>query len=265
MIEELFKKHLDYHDTERAMLAMDVNWPDGSSTGWHSHPRGQLLYAIEGVMTIHASVGTWVVPPNQALWLTAGMRHEVKMSGEVKVRTVFIDAMRIKTLPSETCVIDVSPLLKELIVAATRIQRDYARGGRDDLVMRLLLEELRVSNVLPLHLPVPGDVRIRSICEALIDDPSNASTAEQWAQQVGVTAKTVHRLFLKETGMSFSRWREQARLLYALRRVAGGERIIDIALDCGYTSHSAFTVMFRRNFGKSPSAFYGSKNEKIAG
>ncbi|MES0179056.1 helix-turn-helix domain-containing protein [Mesorhizobium sp. M0025] len=47
--------------------------------------------------------------------------------------------------------------------------------------------------------------------------------------------------------MTFAQWREQARLLFALRRLANGERIIDVAYDGGYASRSAFTAMFRRS------------------
>ena len=250
------RKHLDFHDTARAMAAMEVNYPDGTSTGWHSHPRGQLLYAIEGVMIVRTAEGSWIVPPSHALWLAAGLEHEVKMSGEVKIRTVFIDATTIRNLPTGSCVIDVPPLLRELIVAAVGVPLDYQNGGRDDRLMRLLADEVRESHVLPLHLPTPSDARIGRVCEALIRDPSDASTAAEWAVRLGVTAKTIHRLFVKETGMTFAQWREQARLLFALRRLAIGERIIDVAFDCGYASQSAFTAMFRRHFGKPPSAFY---------
>lgn len=238
------------------MAAMEVNYPDGASTGWHSHPRGQLLYAIAGVMTVRSAEGSWIVPPNRALWLTAGLEHDVKMSGEVKIRTVFIDATTVRHLPAKSCVIEVPPLLRELIVAAVRVPLDYRQGGRDDRLMSLLIDEVRESDVLPLHLPVPRDERIKLICDTITEDPSETSTAEQWAERLHVTAKTVHRLFVKETGMTFAQWREQTRLLFALRRLATGERIIDVAFDCGYASQSAFTAMFRRHFGKPPSEFY---------
>lgn len=250
------RKHLDFHDTHRAMAAMDINYPDGASTGWHSHPRGQLLYAIEGVMIVRSAEGSWVVPPSRALWLAAGLEHDVKMSGEVKIRTVFIDAAAIGHLPEKSCVIEVSPLLRELIVAAVYVPLDYADDSRDDRLMRLLADEVRVSDILPVHLPMPTDTRIKRICEVISEDPSDTSTVAQWAGRLGVTTKTIHRLFGRETGMSFGRWREQARLLSALRRLANGERVIDIAFDCGYASQSAFTAMFRRHFGKPPSEFY---------
>jgi AraC-like DNA-binding protein/mannose-6-phosphate isomerase-like protein (cupin superfamily) len=251
------RKHLDFHDTRRPMAAMDVNYPDGASTGWHSHPRGQLLYAIKGVMIVRSAEGTWVVPPNRALWLAAGLEHDVKMSGEVNIRTVFIDATTVRHMPEKSCVIGVSPLLRELIVAAVGVSLDYQEGSRDDRLMRLLADEVRVSDVLPLHLPVPNDDRVKLICEVIAKHPSDTSTAGEWAERLNVTAKTVHRLFVKETGMTFVQWREQARLLFALRRLATGEKVIDVAFDCGYASQSAFTAMFRRHFGKPPSEFYG--------
>jgi len=250
------RKYLDFHDTGRAMVAMDVNYSDGASTGWHSHPRGQLLYAIEGVMIVRSAEASWIVPPCRALWLVAGLEHDVKMSGEVKIRTVFIDATTVRHLPARNCVIEVSPLLRELIVAAVHVPLDYDGDSRDDRLMRLLADEVRVSDVLPLHLPLPGEARIKLICEAITEHPADVSTAEQWAERLNVTAKTIHRLFVKETGMTFAQWREQARLLYALRRLANGERVIDVAFDCGYASQSAFTAMFRRHFGKPPSEFY---------
>lgn len=256
MIGDITKRHLDFHATANAMAAMEVDYPAGSSTGRHSHPRGQLLYAIEGVMIVRSAAGSWVVPPNRAAWLIAGIEHEVGMCGNVKIRTVFVDPASSPQLPAASCVVAVSPLLRELIVEAVRIPIDYQRDSRDERLMRLLLDELRSSDTLPLHLPVPQDPRLRAICAALQENPGNPWTATQWAQDLGINAKTVHRLFAKETGMTFAQWRQQARLLSALQRIAGGERIIDVALDCGYASQSAFSAMFRRHFGVPPSGFY---------
>ncbi|MGY4233661.1 AraC-like DNA-binding protein/mannose-6-phosphate isomerase-like protein (cupin superfamily) [Bradyrhizobium sp. USDA 4449] len=256
MLDELTSRHLAFHATHRPLVGMEADYPDGASTGVHAHPTAQLLYAIEGVMVVRSAAGTWIVPPNRAVWLAPGLDHETIMSGQVRIRTVFVESQASPHLPEKNCVLAVSPLLRELIIAATRIPIDYDETGRDGRLMRLLLDELRVSDALPLHLPFPDDARLRAICVAIADDPSDGSTAEQWADRVGVTAKTVHRLFAKQTGMSFAQWRQQARLLRALRRLASGEKIIDVAFDCGYASQSAFAAMFRRHFGVPPSMFY---------
>jgi AraC-like DNA-binding protein len=207
-------------------------------------------------MIVRSASGAWVVPPNRAVWLIEGLDHEVRMCGDVKIRTVFVDQQAAPHLPQVSCVIAVSPLLRELIVAAMRVPLDYAPDTRDERLMRLLLDELREVDVLPLHLPMPHEARLRSICEALVARPDDVSTVEQWARQFGITPKTVHRLFSKETGLTFAQWRQQARLLFALERLARGDRIIDVALDSGYASQSAFTAMFRKHFGVPPSAFY---------
>lgn len=249
-------RHLAFHDTARPVMAMEIDYSDASSTGWHAHPRAQLLYAIQGVMIVRSQAGSWVVPPNRAVWLVGGLEHEVRMCGEVKIRTVFIDPAVSTALPTDNCVIAVSPLLRELIVAAVAIGLERAPSERDERLLLLLLDELRLIDVLPLHLPMPRDSRLRSICRKLIDHPENEARAEDWARQLGVTAKTVHRLFAQETGLSFGQWRQQARLLFALERLAAGARIIDVAYDSGYASQSAFTAMFRRHFGRPPRDFY---------
>jgi len=256
MSHERITRHLAFHATPRPLAAMEVDYPDGASTGLHAHPRAQLLHAIQGVMIVRSAAGIWVVPPNRAVWLVPDIEHEVQMYGDVKIRTVFVDPDASPRLPTANCVIAVSPLLRELIVAAVDIPTDYAPGGRDERLMRLLLDELQARDVLPLHLPMPGDRRVRTVCEALSTRPGDDATAEQWAIRLGVTPKTLHRLFSKETGLTFGQWRQQARLLAALERLARGERIIEVALESGYASQSAFTAMFRRHFGMPPGLFY---------
>jgi AraC-like DNA-binding protein len=252
-------KYLDYHSTLRPVVAMEVDFPHGTVTGFHSHPRAQLLYAIEGVMIVSASRGYWVVPPNRAVWLVADAPHNVRMCGSVKIHTLYVDPDLSVGLPDDSCVLAVSPLLRELLVAAVRIPRDYDRDSRDERLLRLLLDELKTHDVVPLHLPMPENGKLRSLCQAIINSPENTATARQWAERIGVTAKTVQRMFMRETGCSFAQWRRQARLLRSLELLARGEKIIDVAYGSGYTSQSAFTAMFRKHFGITPSDFFDAQ------
>ncbi|MDM0107012.1 AraC family transcriptional regulator [Variovorax sp. J22R24] len=129
-------------------------------------------------------------------------------------------------------------------------------GTRDGRVMRLILDELRALPVLPLHLQMPSDPRLLRICERLHEHPDDSSTTVQWAERLAVDVKTIQRLFLKETGMTFGQWRQQSRLLRALELLATGEKVIDVALALGYESPSAFATMFRRQFDQTPSQFF---------
>ncbi|MCP2040054.1 AraC-like DNA-binding protein [Neisseria sp. HSC-16F19] len=256
MSRHIPQKYLDFHDRPRPLVAMENRWSSGTSTGWHAHPRAQLLYATEGVMVIHADSGAWVVPPNRALWMVAGLRHTVTMSGDVLMRTAYVDQTAIPDLPAESCVINVSPLMRELLVEAVRLPPEGELSPRDRRLIALLTDELRAANTLALHLSMPEDDRLRPICEALMARPDDPVSADEWAHSIGVSARTLQRLFAHSTGMTFSRWREQARLLAALSAIARGDKLIDVALGCGYASHSAFSAMFRRHFGVPPSAFY---------
>ncbi len=250
------QKHRHYDNLPRPVVVMENRWPAGMSTGWHSHPRGQLLYATEGIMVVHTDAGSWVVPPNRALWMVCGLRHTVTMSGDVLMRTAYIDTTKITTLPAQSGAINVSPLLRELLVAAVAIPPGEPPQGRNAHLIALLVDEIRASPGIPVHLPMPGDKRLRTICEQLIASPSAAANAADWAASIHVAERTLHRLFTRETGMTFAQWREQARLLHALRRIANGDKVIEVALDCGYASPSAFAAMFRRHFGVAPSSFY---------
>lgn len=241
-------------DAPRVMAATDVEYRDGSMTNRHRLSRGRLLCAVEGVMIARSEQGIWIVPPSRALWVAAGF--DVKMSGPVKIRVVSIDRAAVPHFPARSCVIEISPLLRELIVAAGRIPLDYEEDSRNDRLMRLLADEVLTSDVLALHLPLPVDPLIKSVCEEIAAYPADSATASDWARRLNVTPKTVHRRFVRETGMTFAQWREQARLLFAIQRLADGQRVADVALNCGYASQSAFTAMFRRHFGKPPSEFY---------
>lgn len=239
-----------------AVLAVERMYPTGTSTGWHAHSKGQLLYATNGVMLVQSESAAWVVPPHRALWLIAGVPHNVTMSGDVLMRTAYICTESVPGLPLQSCVLNVSPLLRELLVAAVQITPAPPLSERDARLVALLLDEVRAAPAMALHLPMPRHARLQAICHALMNCPSDTTSAAVWARTLGVGERTLYRLFTQETGMRFAQWREQARLLHALRGIAEGRKIIDVALDCGYASPSAFAAMFKRHFGAAPSSFY---------
>lgn len=194
-------KHKEYDNLPRPVVVMESRWQAGMSTGWHSHPKAQLLYATEGVMVVHTETGSWVIPPNRALWVATGLRHTVSMSGDVWMRTAYIDAGQVPALPQASCAINVSPLLRELLVEAVRLSPTEAPEGRDARLLALLIDEIRDSATMPLHLylPMPSDARLRSICDGLVAQPSEAASVAQWAASIHVAERTLHRLFAQET------------------------------------------------------------------
>lgn len=246
----------DFQAVPRPLAAMAKDYPHGWVNDWHRHRRAQLVYASSGVMTISTPHGVWVVPPNRALWIPAATDHHIVMSGRVTMRTLYIEPEAAAGLPTTCGVVAVSGLLRELILRAVEMPLLYDEAGPDGRLAALILDELRVLPALPLHLPSPRDARLRRLCEAVRDNPGDGRTLDEWGAAVGASARTLARLFRKETGMTFAAWRAQARLLAALARLAAGGKVTSVALDLGYESPSAFISMFRRHLGVTPSRYF---------
>lgn len=233
-----------------------IDYPSGHRVPPHHHPTAQLIHAVQGVMVVGTGDGQWVVPPTRGLWMPAGETHQLRMVGDVQVRTVYIRPDARPDLPTECQVVGISPLLRELILASIEVARPYPPDSRDGRLMELLLDEVALLPSLPLRLPQPTDPDLLTICRSLSDAPDDTSTLGDWAGQLGVDAKTIQRRFARQTGMTFGQWRQQARLLAALEQLAGGAKVVDVALNLGYNSPSAFATMFKRQFGASPSAYF---------
>ena len=162
-----------------------MDYEDGHRVRRHRHRRAQLLYAISGVMVVETEAGIWVVPPTRGVWVPAWVAHGIRMSGEPRMRTVFVEPGAAAHLPTQCCVLSISPLLRELMAAATEVPLDWQPGTRDGRLMMLLLDELRQEPVLPLHLPQPAEPRLARICRAIVRHPERQDGVADWALELG--------------------------------------------------------------------------------
>ncbi|PVX79978.1 AraC family transcriptional regulator [Paraburkholderia unamae] len=207
-------------------------------------------------MVVSSEAGQWIVPPTQAIWMPAHTAHTVRMVNAVTMRTLYIQPDAARGLPQRCHTVAIPDLLRQLILSAMDIKGDYTADSRDGRLMGLLLDELNFLPVLPLHLPLPTHPYLVEICRQLLDAPDDKRTLLEWAQVVGVDPKTVQRTFAQQLSMTFGQWRQQARLLMALERLATGRSILDVALGLGYDSPSAFTAMFKKQLGVVPSEYF---------
>jgi len=242
-------------DIPRPLAALADEYPAGHVEPTHSHRRGQLLYACKGVMSVLTDAGGFVVPPQRAVWLPSGTPHEVRCRDVVSLRTLYIDSQSSPRLPRACCVIEVSELLRALIVSAIDIPVEYDLGGREGRIMTLILDEIALMPVAPLYAPLPADARLARICRALFKEPAQNQNLAYWAKAARMSRRTLTRTFRRETGMSFASWRQHVRLLEALSRLAAGQSVTAVALDVGYLSPSAFTARFRQTFGTTPTHY----------
>ena len=259
----------DYQRVPRPVAAMARDLPGEHEIPWHSHPRFQLVYGAQGVMTVDTrgenGGETWVVPPQRAVWMPPGVEHRILNTGQVKLRTLYVACEAAREMPQQCEAFAVTPLLRELILRATELPVEYDEAGPAGRVMRLILDELASLVRLPYNLPMPASKILSDICRAMLGQPNERVTIEALGERHGTTARTLARRFRRETGMSFSEWRRRARLLRALAWIAEGRAILAVALDLGYDSPSAFSAMFKREFGQPPSHYRSSASVYRAG
>ncbi len=265
--------------THRPLVPFSHDYAHGDSEPWHQHDCAQLLHSLTGVVRVDTASGCWVVPPGRGVWLPAGTQHALRITGNVAARTLFIDPLARADLPATCQIVQISPLLRELILTSLTLpesyapgSRDervyeliltsltlpesYAPGSRDERVYELILDEIRLMPVLPFHLPEPESEALRHLCQQIRMAPGESWSSAQAAGIVGMSERTLNRHFQQQTGLSYGEWVRRARLLEALVRLAQGQPVLRVALDLGYGSHSAFTAMFRRVMGLSPSDYF---------
>jgi AraC-like DNA-binding protein/mannose-6-phosphate isomerase-like protein (cupin superfamily) len=222
----------------------------------HTHDWHQLIYAGEGVMWVQTAQGEWVVPPNRAVWVPAGIEHSIEMSGRVFIQTLYLSTEVPGDLPTRCSAVNVSPLLRELIVHLVSKGAVDDQEPKDARLIGFLIDQLQELPTIPLQLPLPTDERALRAVAWMREHPDDSSPLKQMARRVSVSVRTLERLFQTETGLTFGKWRQQLRLLHALRHLAGGRPVTSIALEVGYDSPSAFIAAFRQHFGATPSRYF---------
>ena len=239
----------------RPVSALANSYPRGHVIAPHCHPRAQLIFGLHGVMTVRAAGSMWTVPASHALWMPAGVEHAIRMDSDVEMRSLYFETRRTRGTPRECQVVFVTPLLRELIVRAMDIAPLYDERGPDGRVMRLIVDEIAATRPEPMSLRMPADPRLRKLCDRALGDLSASSSIAALGGEVGLSERSVIRLFPAETGLSFGRWLQQARLLRAFALFDEGLGVTQVALELGYSSPAAFTKMFRRLIGVAPREF----------
>lgn len=242
-------------DLTRAIVTRRTSYDHGHHIKPHWHARAQFVFAVAGTMRVRTSRHAWIVPPSRALWVPARLVHEIQMYNVVQMHSLYVNDIAGAGMPSTCVVLNVTPLVKELIVRAVALPAAYDENGDDGLLMRLLMAEIRRLPPCALDLPLPESPELTQLCERILAGLSARRPCNLDASAMHTSTRTLYRRFLRETGITFARWKQQARLLESIRRLAEGVPVTTVALDLGYESPSAFSTMFRRSLGIAPRAF----------
>jgi AraC-like DNA-binding protein len=238
------------------ITALSFDFAHGHLIPEHHHQEDQLVYACRGVMTVRTKEGTWVVPAQRAVWIPGRTRHSIVMAGAVSMRTLYLRARIVDRLPRNCCVVNVSPLLQQLILYACQFRALNRRLKTQAHLIDLLIDQLQLVKTVPLQLPMPSDSRAARVAAILQNDPANSAALDEACKRAGASKRTIERIFQQETRLSVGKWRQQLRLLHSLQLLAAGEKITHAALEAGYSTPSAFIAMFRKAFGTTPRRYF---------
>jgi AraC-like DNA-binding protein len=235
----------------------------------HSHPRGHLVFAAQGVLSLHTERGTSVVPASRVGWIPAGCTHYHRAHSHTEMRIEFLPAALARLAPGHPAVFGVSGLAREVLLALTgpgnydRAARSYDRGARARL-LRVLVDELREAPEPPLQLPEPRDDRLRAVAAMLREQPADSTSLAGLGQRAGASARTLSRLLRDELGMTFYQWRTQLRIYHALVLLADGHDTTSVALACGWANPSSFIAAFTSIIGTTPGRYRAGRQDPAA-
>ncbi len=233
--------------------------PQGYTVPRHSHRRTQLLCVFAGVVLVATDRGHWMVPPGHALYIPHDLPHTVEMLSDVSMKSLYVPPRSPYEKDEPPRVLEVTDLARSLLLEALRLRKAPAGDRKAELVLALLIEEVSTLETRPLGLPFPSDRRLAALCRDYMTNPTPNTRLDDWAGRLAMSRRTFTRQFRNETGISFSRWRQQASVFACLPQLAEGSPVINVALEAGYESVAAFTTMFRRMLGTSPRAYMVSR------
>lgn len=206
-------------------------------------------------MTVSVEGGRWVVPPRRAIWVPAGQPHQIEMHGAVFLRTVYLESRPLQCGDEPCVVVDVNPLLHELIQHLCERGIVRPENTADATLIQFFEQRLQAVQPIDSALRMPIDVRARRFAERLLENPGTEDRLEKIAQECGSSLRTLQRLFRRDVGLSIGKWRHRVRMLRAVERLGRGEPVTQIAISLGFESISAFIHSFKQTYGQTPGRY----------
>lgn len=222
----------------------------GAEIGSHHHRLHQIVYPSRGAVAVTTAMGTWISAANRAIWIPAGATHQHRFHGDTQFHCVAFDPGKYATVSHVPVVLLVDALARELIVACSQAEDigDAANARRLDV----LYDQLCMSAPQPLWIPSPKDHRLRQACRITAENLATPLALNHIGRMIGVSPRTLSRLFAADVAMSYRQWRTQLRVHHALRLLAEQHTVTEIAHACGWATPSAFIETFRRTLGYTP-------------
>ncbi|MFT3852438.1 MAG: helix-turn-helix transcriptional regulator [Ilumatobacteraceae bacterium] len=253
---------LDRHEGEDVMAMWLCRFDADDPGGWgtHAHRQHQLAWVSCGLSTAVVDGVRWTVSPTRAVWIPSGWPHDITNHPGARLHCLYMWPEHSPVGWPEPCELAVTPIARELLAGLGDSWQETTIGAASATV---LLAELGRERRGAPTLPMPADERAVELAEALIVDPANQDSLEQWSRRLATSASTLRRAFLAETGLTFSEWRTRVRLDAALPLLNERVSVDRVARRVGYASRSGFIDAFHRHFGHPPGQHRASAGRQV--
>ncbi|MFZ6735141.1 AraC family transcriptional regulator [Undibacterium sp. Ji42W] len=236
----------------------------GGGEPMHSHGQAQLTFAASGMVQVHTGEGRWLVPSQLAVWIPAGVEHHVEVLTDAELWMVYWEPSILKAwappIPLERAfALRITPLMRTLLDTAFA---SNATAGKSELVVRLMLHELTETAHAPTFIPLPTSAVGQRIANVAFGDRRNQLSVNEIASRAATSVRTLSRVFQAETGLTFKLWRQRARIVLAMDRLARGVAIAQVAAELGFASTASFSCAFRQVTMLTPTDFIGTADKK---
>ena len=250
------------YDTDTPVLA--YAFKRQTDEGWtpeHSHQRGQLVALTHGLLIVETESQRWMFPSGRCAWTPPNCQHAARSVGGAAGAMVDLSPEMCRGLPKTPCVFNSSELLFAIVHRMVDWDLRQPLNPAKKHLITTLRDEIRHPDQQLLGLTIPREERLARVADALLSDVADDRTLDAWAHVAGMARRTLMRAFSAQTGMSFGRWRQQARLFAALEMLAQSKSVTEVAIAVGYDSVSAFIEMFRTMLGATPQAYFRRRQE----
>lgn len=239
----------------RQVYVRQQNLPPRHLFVTHSHPWHQLLFATSGTLVANLKQQRLFVPSGTAVWLPAGCMHSTYTEFGAEMKSLYIDVSYTAFDRQQTPILEVSRLMRELILTASDFAAEYPLEGYENSLIQLLLQSLSRLPHKSHTLPWPRDARLAQLCTELYATPGARPALCQTAARLSISPRTLERRFHRDTGMPLQSWCSRMRLMKAIEMLSTDMSVTQIALELGYSSPTPFIQMFREQLGSSPNRY----------
>lgn len=224
-------------------------------TPWHQHETGQIYWVERGIVMVQSERGQWLLTPGSVGWFPPELRHCAWVPDKVEGHSLYLEREYGSVLPVYPCIWGTDRFLLQLLARVFSAPHPAAQPEYRHHLLTLMFDELLLAPTLTRQLILPTDRRAKLVAQALLMQPDKVIHQQQLAALYGLSVRTLSRLFRQQTGLSFSQWRQHARLFGALEWLLAGQPVSGVAERCGYQNVSAFIAAFKRLFMVTPGYF----------